>query len=475
MTATYFENIDLEIEKLLNNASKSVVVCVAWITDPKLYFSLCKLVENGASVRVIMMDDDINNLSLEWSRFVNFGGQLIKVSELHVGGLMHNKFCVIDDKILITGSYNWTKKAAAANIENIIVIDNEVSALDYSEQFNNYWNKFSAEAVSTFSADKFIRRLKLIRENLLLDEPDEVTNQLKKIKTNFVGSTPADVTNLLDKISFNFSNNRYNEIVEIIDLFISNFQAITVYSDPEIPILELEIKAIQSNIELYKQLTLEAENEIQNFQRFRLTIIGDIIRRFLELRSKLSELFSTLTNKTEDKEVAQEHEKEFQSFNESFNEIISKPDIQLSAEDETELKALIRKCSKMIHPDTMPRDDVQLIEQATRLMAQVAVAYKNKDLATLRELYQKIVSGEWMNNQNSLLKNKTKEELLLILMELRAKLNSIIDTYNAYILSDEYKIAIEKEKWNDAVEAEKQRLEAEIKQLEKEVNRYTYQ
>jgi len=37
---------------------------------------------------------------------------------------MHNKFCVIDSKTVVTGSYNWTKKAQS-NYENITIIKDE--------------------------------------------------------------------------------------------------------------------------------------------------------------------------------------------------------------------------------------------------------------------------------------------------------------------------------------------------------------
>ena len=35
--------------------------------------------------------------------------------------LMHNKFCIIDDKIIINGSFNWSVNAVKSNNENIII------------------------------------------------------------------------------------------------------------------------------------------------------------------------------------------------------------------------------------------------------------------------------------------------------------------------------------------------------------------
>ena len=51
---------------------------------------------------------------------------------------MHNKFCVIDDKV-ITGSYNWTYHANK-NRENIIIVDEPGVVDSYCEQFEKLFN-----------------------------------------------------------------------------------------------------------------------------------------------------------------------------------------------------------------------------------------------------------------------------------------------------------------------------------------------
>lgn len=36
---------------------------------------------------------------------------------------MHNKYLLIDDEIVLTGSFNWTHKAVNSNYENIVIIE----------------------------------------------------------------------------------------------------------------------------------------------------------------------------------------------------------------------------------------------------------------------------------------------------------------------------------------------------------------
>jgi hypothetical protein len=47
---------------------------------------------------------------------------------------MHHKFCVIDHRIVITGSYNWTNNAEK-NDENIVIVEDYTLALEYADAF----------------------------------------------------------------------------------------------------------------------------------------------------------------------------------------------------------------------------------------------------------------------------------------------------------------------------------------------------
>ena len=50
-------------------------------------------------------------------------------------GLMHNKFCVVDGEIVLTGSFNWTHTAATESYENEIVTNDRLTALEYVDYF----------------------------------------------------------------------------------------------------------------------------------------------------------------------------------------------------------------------------------------------------------------------------------------------------------------------------------------------------
>lgn len=54
-------------------------------------------------------------------------------------GLMHNKFCVIDGKKVTTGSMNPTFNDAYKNNNNLLIIESELLAQNYEDEFQEMW------------------------------------------------------------------------------------------------------------------------------------------------------------------------------------------------------------------------------------------------------------------------------------------------------------------------------------------------
>ena len=56
-------------------------------------------------------------------------------------GLMHDKFAIIDDREVLTGSFNWTVTANKRNSENLLIINDSRLAHQYSNQFATLWKE----------------------------------------------------------------------------------------------------------------------------------------------------------------------------------------------------------------------------------------------------------------------------------------------------------------------------------------------
>lgn len=134
----YFSNIRLKILSMLNRADKEVLIAMAWFTNRELLSALIKCLRRGVIVKLVLLDDIINHCDFgaDFNLFI-----AEKSSELYLYPqsmkFMHHKFCVIDGKTLITGSYNWTNYAESRNLENIVVTNDSSLIEEYTTCFND--------------------------------------------------------------------------------------------------------------------------------------------------------------------------------------------------------------------------------------------------------------------------------------------------------------------------------------------------
>jgi hypothetical protein len=132
----YFNNIVNQIANELHKAKYCIYVAVAWLNERRLVSILEDKIRNNVSVHIITSQHEFNKIN-ELSNIQSIGGCVYIVGGENVfeAGFMHNKFCVIDYKTVITGSFNWTKNAS--NIEeNIVVINSFKTASEYVEHFH---------------------------------------------------------------------------------------------------------------------------------------------------------------------------------------------------------------------------------------------------------------------------------------------------------------------------------------------------
>ncbi len=70
-----------------------------------------------------------------WTRSITTVG----FPELPDGDKLHHKFAVIDSRLVIIGSHNWSKAANTKNDENLLVIDNPTVAQHFEREFNRLY------------------------------------------------------------------------------------------------------------------------------------------------------------------------------------------------------------------------------------------------------------------------------------------------------------------------------------------------
>lgn len=129
------------IRTLLAQAKQTVEICVFTITDDRLTSAVLEAHGRGVRVRIITDNDKAADLGSDADRFLQAGvGLRMDRTEYH----MHHKFAVFDNAILLNGSYNWTRGAAANNEENFIVTTNRRLVDIFSKTFEDLWQQFQS-------------------------------------------------------------------------------------------------------------------------------------------------------------------------------------------------------------------------------------------------------------------------------------------------------------------------------------------
>lgn len=133
MTKCFFSNLQKITIAELRNAKKSVCIAVAWINFDIYFPVFAELLSQGICVQIII-NDDANNARYR-NQIENLILQGVKITLINAIGIMHHKFCVIDENQCIFGSYNWTINAETKNIEDLNICDEPQLIYNYLEEF----------------------------------------------------------------------------------------------------------------------------------------------------------------------------------------------------------------------------------------------------------------------------------------------------------------------------------------------------
>jgi len=136
------DNTGAKLTRLLQyllSAKNTLDVCVYTITDDRISNSLIEAKKRGVFVRIITDDDQSKTLGSDVERMKEHG---IEIRMDNSPSNMHNKFAIADHKVVLNGSFNWTRAASTANRENV-VISNEKELVDaFENEFEKLWKLY---------------------------------------------------------------------------------------------------------------------------------------------------------------------------------------------------------------------------------------------------------------------------------------------------------------------------------------------
>ena len=378
----YFENIREHIQARLLSAKSEIDLAVAWFTDRLLFDVVCNKAKAGVKVRLLLFDDDINHF-LPIDRLQQCGGKVFRVSEK----LMHNKFCVIDREVVMSGSYNWTRKAHTDNYENITISTGDpFFALQFVQEFNRIVElHFGEQQQTATDFSQIVKRLELIRQLIELGDTDDLHAQYRKLA---LLNLPADIDAILKLLEIK----RYGDAVARITDFIARFRQVAVFVDPEIAALQLEMHALELDISNLENEKSEIEKTIQDFEIQYNRVLGQLLIEILELRRKIAAAHvAENPDDTEAREKKEEAENDYKEYHKSYEATQKKPLDTLTPDEKQILKNRFREATKLCHPDVVAE---AFKEKAETLFIELKKAYDENNLTKVTEIFDYLKHGK---------------------------------------------------------------------------------
>ncbi|MCC2624252.1 MAG: endonuclease [Burkholderiales bacterium] len=125
--------------KVIDSAKYSICVAAYSFTSKPISQALYNAAKRGVNVRIVA-DAKSNKGRYTATTFLANHGLDVRLNGNYA--IMHNKFMVIDDKTVETGSFNYSAAAVKNNAENVIVIwNNPQVASRYKVECNRLLNE----------------------------------------------------------------------------------------------------------------------------------------------------------------------------------------------------------------------------------------------------------------------------------------------------------------------------------------------
>ena len=393
-----FENIAERIEEEINKSQKDIYLAVAWFTNKNLFNSLVKKSQEGVKVILVISDNEINrNSSINYndiqkgeSKFFWIGGDK---------SFMHNKFCIIDDYVVITGSYNWSYRAET-NFENVVITSGDG---ELATQFKKEINRIIGELLTDekkLPLSKIIKRLEIIKNYIILEELEDLDGEIRKI-------IPFDFDDKISEIIHEIKQQNFGSAIKKIETFITISQSMVTWIDYEIEGIKIELKILENELAALEGEKMSIEKLLADFNHQYTRELGDVVLEILYIKSLL----------VEDDEVEYEKAKqEEEEYRQQVDEEEKKVKFELTEEEKGELKKMYRKGVFKCHPDLFQNEGQEVIDMVTEIYKSLDEAYDKQDINEVRRIMDMLDNNSFMNfkkkESNDKIKLASKKEFL---------------------------------------------------------------
>lgn len=167
-----------KIIESISQAKATVKVAMAYFTDREIANELIAARQRGADVDVVLSSDNTNNDIKELLK----GKVSMVIFESNGRGIMHHKFCIVDNSLLLHGSYNYTYNANKNNQESLNITDSYSLINEYSNIFETLTK--DATVTNVYQNEKPV--FQPTRDDNYLEKfTEQLKNQISQIFDDF--------------------------------------------------------------------------------------------------------------------------------------------------------------------------------------------------------------------------------------------------------------------------------------------------
>lgn len=258
---------------------------------------------------------------------------------------------------------------------------------------------------------QILKRLELISSAISIEEEEIIGLQVNKLLMLELDEEAQAIVALVQ-------NHNYECVIDSIAVYVKRFSGLSVYEDPQIQGLKVELRALEKELNRLSEDKNECITQINTFNTTYYKHLGAIVEEILRLKRELAQ--KAFEKGDLDEEALRASQEQYHSFNEEAMSQAKEAPMELTAEEEKELKKLYRKASLLTHPDIVAD---MFKDGASDIFVALNTAYKKKDLAQVEQILKGLESG--LNFTYASDEIDDKELLRHKAQTLRAKINTL--------------------------------------------------
>jgi phosphatidylserine/phosphatidylglycerophosphate/cardiolipin synthase-like enzyme len=126
------DDINKHVVAAIKAAKKSVRFMAFSYTDKAISQAMIAAHKRDLLVQGVMENQNVKGTGSAWPALESAGVDILRDGNCYI---MHHKTIIIDDEIVITGSYNFTKSAEQSNDENLLIINSPSLAAQFIAEY----------------------------------------------------------------------------------------------------------------------------------------------------------------------------------------------------------------------------------------------------------------------------------------------------------------------------------------------------